>query len=82
MTIYIYLFRSFSLVALIVTLSGLLIPSTSISAVPIIQPGLPGNASRELDADTAIAIANSSYTVADVHFMQDMIIHHHQVSWC
>jgi len=59
-------------------LSGLLIPSISISAVPIIQPGLPGNASRELDADTAIAIANSSYTVADVHFMQDMIIHHHQ----
>ena len=48
------------------------------SAVPIVQPGAPGNASRELDAETAVAIANSSYTVADVHFMQDMIIHHHQ----
>jgi uncharacterized protein (DUF305 family) len=50
----------------------------AISAVPIVQPGAPGNATRELDAETAVAIANSSYTVADVHFMQDMILHHHQ----
>ena len=48
------------------------------SAVPILQPGAPGEATRELDAETAVNIANSSYTVADVDFMQDMIIHHHQ----
>jgi len=62
-------------------LSGLLMPSVSISNtsdVPILQPGAPGSVTREIDAETAVAIANSSYTVADVDFMQDMIIHHHQ----
>ena len=78
MTICIYLSRTFSIVTLITLLGGLFMSSDSMSAVPIVQPGAPGNASRELDAETAVAIANSSYTVADVHFMQDMIIHHHQ----
>jgi len=81
MTIYIYLSRTFSIVTLITLLGGLLMPSVSmsdISDVPILQPGAPGNATREIDAETAVAIANSSYTVADVDFMQDMIIHHHQ----
>jgi uncharacterized protein (DUF305 family) len=45
---------------------------------PIVQPGAPGEASRELTADEAVAIANSSYSPADVQFMQDMIPHHHQ----
>ena len=48
------------------------------SEVPILQPGAPGNPTRELDAETAVNIANSSYTIADVEFMKDMIIHHHQ----
>ena len=81
MTIYIYLSRIFSVATLITLLGGLLMPSVSlsdISDVPILQPGAPGNATREIDAETAVAIANSSYTVADVDFMQDMIIHHHQ----
>jgi len=81
MTIYIYLSRTFSVATLITLLGGLLMPSVSISDisdVPILQPGAPGNATREIDAETAVAIANSSYTVADVDFMQDMIIHHHQ----
>ena len=35
------------------------------NAVPILQPGAPGEATRELDAETAVNIpANSSYTVA------------------
>ena len=75
---YIFLSKTFSVVTLITLLSGLLISSDSMSAVPIVQPGAPGEATRELDAETAVNIANSSYTVADVHFMQDMIIHHHQ----
>ena len=81
MTIYIYFSRIFSLITLIILLGGLLMPSVSISDisdVPILQPGAPGNATRQIDAETAVAIANSSYTVADVDFMQDMIIHHHQ----
>ena len=65
-------------VTLISLFSGLLISTDSMSAVPILQPGAPGEATRELDAETAVNIANSSYTVADVDFMQDMIIHHHQ----
>ncbi|SVC27188.1 uncharacterized protein METZ01_LOCUS280042, partial [marine metagenome] len=78
MTIYIFLSRAFSVVTLITLLGSLLMPSVSMSTVPILQPGAPGNATREIDAETAVAIANSSYTVADVEFMQDMIIHHHQ----
>ena len=81
MTIYIYPSKIFSLATLITVFGGLLMPSVSISDisdVPILQPGAPGNATREIDAETAVAIANSSYTVADVDFMQDMIIHHHQ----
>jgi len=65
-------------VTLISLFSGLLISTDNMSAVPILQPGAPGEATRELDAETAVNIANSSYTVADVDFMQDMIIHHHQ----
>ena len=75
---YIYLFRTFSKITIIILLSGLLIPSVSVSEVPILQPGAPGNPTRELDAETAVNIANSSYTGADVEFMKDMIIHHHQ----
>ena len=78
MTIYTYLSKTFSAVTLITLLSGLLISTDSMSTVPIVQPGAPGEATRELDAETAVNIANSSYTVADVDFMRDMIIHHHQ----
>lgn len=46
--------------------------------VPIIHPGAPGEPSRELSAEQAIAIANSSFSPADVKFMHDMIPHHHQ----
>ena len=46
--------------------------------MPILQPGAPGESSKEIDSDTAINIASSSYTKADVEFMQGMIIHHHQ----
>ncbi len=46
--------------------------------VPIILPGAPGDAGRELSADEAIEIAESSYSPDDVQFMQDMIPHHNQ----
>ena len=46
--------------------------------VPIIHPGPPGAPARELSADEAIAIADSTYSPADVQFMHDMIPHHHQ----
>lgn len=46
--------------------------------MPIVQPGAPGQPTLDLDAETAVAIANSAYIAADVSFMQGMIIHHHQ----
>jgi uncharacterized protein (DUF305 family) len=45
---------------------------------PIIHPGAPGSPVRELSADRAIEIADTSYSAADSRFMQDMIPHHHQ----
>lgn len=47
-------------------------------AVPIVQPGAPGESGRELSAVEATQIANSSYSPDDVVFMQDMIPHHNQ----
>ena len=52
--------------------------SASFAQAPIVQPGMPGDDTRELSADEAIELADTSYTDADVQFMQDMIPHHHQ----
>ncbi|MCH7667505.1 MAG: DUF305 domain-containing protein, partial [Acidobacteria bacterium] len=49
-----------------------------LAQAPIIQPGAPGEPVRELSADEAIEIADSSYSPDDALFMQDMIPHHHQ----
>ncbi|HSR69794.1 MAG TPA: DUF305 domain-containing protein [Acidobacteriota bacterium] len=45
---------------------------------PIVKPGAPGQPPRELSAEEAVKIADTSFTPADVQFMQDMIPHHHQ----
>ena len=52
-TIYIHLFRALSILTFI---SFLAIPSVSLSEVPILQPGAPGEATRELDAETAVIL--------------------------
>jgi len=44
----------------------------------IIQPGAPGKPSTILNQKEATNIANSSYTKADVNFLQGMIVHHDQ----
>ena len=59
-----------------VVLASLAAPG--LAQVPIIHPGAPGEPSRELSADRAIEIADTSYSPADALFMQDMIPHHHQ----
>ena len=46
--------------------------------VPIVQPGAPGQASKLLNAQEAIDIAETSFSEYDVQFMQDMIPHHFQ----
>ncbi len=52
--------------------------TVAMAQVPIIQPGAPGNSGRELSAEEALEIANTSYSPDDVQFMQDMIPHHNQ----
>jgi len=52
--------------------------SAALAQAPIIQPGAPGEPARELSAGDATKIAVTSYSPADVRFMQDMIPHHHQ----
>ncbi|MGI9236128.1 MAG: DUF305 domain-containing protein [Woeseiaceae bacterium] len=59
-------------------LISLLFSAFAAAQTPIIQPGPPGDPSRELSADEAIEIANTSYSPADAQFMRDMIPHHHQ----
>lgn len=55
--------------------------ATAVTAqTPIINPGAPGEESRELAADEATDLAGTRYTEADVQFMQDMIPHHHQAT--
>src|SRR6056297_2680218 len=50
----------------------------ALAQVSIINPGAPGQDSREMNADEATSLAGTRYTEADVRFMQDMIPHHHQ----
>ncbi len=44
----------------------------------IVQPGAPGQVTRQISADQAVALADASYSPADVMFMQHMIVHHRQ----
>ena len=53
-------------------------PSLSSAQALIIQPGAPGESPRELSAEEAVEIADTSYSPADARFMRDMIPHHHQ----
>ncbi|URQ65045.1 DUF305 domain-containing protein [SAR86 cluster bacterium] len=46
--------------------------------VQIIKPGAPGQNSEIIGEEQAIQIADSSYTKADVDFLQGMIMHHEQ----
>jgi uncharacterized protein (DUF305 family) len=56
-----------------------LVLSAAVSAqVPIVQPGAPGQGSRDLTVEEAAEIAKNSYSPDDVRFMQDMIPHHSQ----
>lgn len=44
----------------------------------IVQPGAPGQASRQISVEEASDLASLGFTDADVKFMQDMILHHLQ----
>jgi uncharacterized protein (DUF305 family) len=48
------------------------------SSTPIVQPGAPGQPSRQVSAAEAADVSKVQYTPADVRFMQGMIHHHAQ----
>ena len=73
--------KSASLRASRAVLSALLLSASGVAvaqSVPIIQPGAPGQDSRTLTAEEATKLAATTYTRADVTFLQHMIVHHQQ----
>ena len=68
--------KNLKLFTLIFSLFGSLLNADN--EAPILQPGSPGESTKEISAEKASDIANSSYTTADVYFMQGMIVHHEQ----
>lgn len=50
----------------------------ALAQTPIVQPGAPGESSREISAEEAADLASVRYSAADVRFMQNMIAHHRQ----
>ncbi|EGN76245.1 hypothetical protein A28LD_0326 [Idiomarina sp. A28L] len=52
--------------------------SVALADVPIIQPGAPGQPSRQISSDEAIQLVSARYSDADVKFMQGMLPHHQQ----
>ncbi len=50
----------------------------TLSSPPIFQPGAPGQPSRVVTPEQAQALGRTSFTAADVGFMQHMIVHHAQ----
>jgi len=61
----------------IISLVGLLLAPVA-NAVPIILPGAPGEGAKDLTAEEASLVADTSYSLADVDFIRDMIPHHQQ----
>ena len=59
-------------------LAGLLASAASQAQAPIIQPGAPGEPSRQIDVEQATALAGQRWTAADAKFLRDMIPHHQQ----
>ena len=57
--------------ALFFTLLGM--ATVNLAQAPIIQPGLPGDPARELSAEEAIEIADTSYSPAGAQFMQEWL---------
>lgn len=59
-------------------LAGLFVAPVETQTPPIFQPGAPGAASRVITAGEAVGLSRTTFTAADVRFMQHMIVHHGQ----
>lgn len=60
-----------------IALAGLIVVQDPVAA-PIVNPGAPGAASRQITAAEAVDLSRTTYTAEDVRFMQHMIVHHGQ----
>jgi uncharacterized protein (DUF305 family) len=64
-----------------IALAGLIVsqdPVQDPAAAPIVNPGAPGAATRQISAAQAVDLSRTTYTDEDVRFMQHMIVHHGQ----
>ena len=75
---YNFLRYFFSTAFLVLFLNTLTYADDPKDDAPIVQPGAPGEETKDIDPETASDIADTSYTPDDVNFLQGMIIHHHQ----
>jgi uncharacterized protein (DUF305 family) len=50
----------------------------ALAGPPILQPGAPGEPTREITAERSRALSQTRHTAADTRFMQHMIVHHQQ----
>ena len=57
---------------------ALLAATEGLAQAPIIQPGAPGEPSRQITVEEASDLASIGFSDADVRFMQGMISHHAQ----
>ncbi len=69
--------------AQLIGLAGIVVASglwatPAVGQPPIIQPGAPGEPSREISAEDASNLTAIDYTDGDIRFMQGMISHHAQ----
>ena len=69
----IQIFRVLVIAAILVGLAAV-----SQAQPPIIQPGAPGEPSREISAEEASNLTAIDYTDGDIRFVQGMISHHAQ----
>jgi len=63
---------------LTIAVTVVIVAASSRAQPPIIQPGAPGEPSREITAAEASDLAAIRYTDGDIKFMQGMISHHAQ----
>ncbi|MFK7863342.1 MAG: DUF305 domain-containing protein [Pseudohongiellaceae bacterium] len=64
--------------AIFVAISWIVAASQVSAQVPIIQPGAPGQPSRQISVEEASDLASLEFSEGDVKFMQGMISHHRQ----
>ena len=70
--------RQLSAILLAAALAASCRTATVTETTPIVQPGAPGEASRDISSRQATDLSGVQFTQADVEFMQGMIGHHEQ----